>query len=39
MAVSVSGPEARVNWDFVDRAAPIVQRCATALAADLNNQG
>ncbi|GAB2491489.1 IclR family acetate operon transcriptional repressor [Nocardiopsis aegyptia] len=39
MAVSVSGPEARVHWDFVSRAAPIVQRCATALAADLNNQG
>lgn len=38
MAVSISGPEARVGWDFVDKAAPIVQRCATALAIDLNNQ-
>ncbi len=38
MAVSISGPEARVSWDFVDRAAPIVQQCAAALATDLNNQ-
>lgn len=38
MAVSVSGPEARVSWDFVDRAAPIVQKCANVLATDLNNQ-
>ncbi|GAA1443430.1 allantoin degradation transcriptional regulator AllR [Nocardiopsis tropica] len=38
MAVSVSGPEARVSWEFVERAAPIVQHCATMLATDLNNQ-
>ncbi len=38
MAVSISGPEARVSWDFVDRAAPIVRRCAVMLADDLNNQ-
>ncbi|WP_268959389.1 IclR family transcriptional regulator [Nocardiopsis coralli] len=38
MAVSVSGPEARVSWDFVDHAAPIVQQCAESLATDLNNQ-
>ncbi|SHI83469.1 IclR family transcriptional regulator, acetate operon repressor [Nocardiopsis flavescens] len=38
MAVSISGPEARVSWDFVNRAAPIVQRCAATLAGDLNNQ-
>lgn len=38
MAVSVSGPEARVSWEFVERAAPIVQHCAAMLATDLNNQ-
>ncbi|PSL00940.1 IclR family transcriptional regulator [Murinocardiopsis flavida] len=38
MAVSISGPEARVSWDFVERAAPIVQRSAASLAVDLNNQ-
>ncbi|CAM4105240.1 allantoin degradation transcriptional regulator AllR [Nocardiopsis rhodophaea] len=38
MAVSISGPEARVSWDFVERAAPIVQRTAAALAGDLNHQ-
>ena len=38
MAVSVSGPQARVSWEFVDRAAPIVKHCATALATDLTKQ-
>ncbi|WP_460856519.1 IclR family transcriptional regulator [Nocardiopsis coralliicola] len=38
MAVSISGPEARVGWDFVDRAAPIVRAAADSLAGDLNNQ-
>ena len=38
MAVSVSGPQARVSWEFVDHAAPIVQHCATALATDLSKQ-
>ncbi|MFC7329006.1 IclR family transcriptional regulator [Marinactinospora rubrisoli] len=38
MAVSISGPESRMTWAFVERAAPIVQRVAMALACDLNNQ-
>ena len=38
MAVSISGPEARVGWEFVDRAAPIVQHCAKTLATDLSGQ-
>nr|WP_017625189.1 IclR family transcriptional regulator [Nocardiopsis chromatogenes] len=38
MAVSISGPEARVSWDFVEKAAPIVQRTAHSLAGDLNHQ-
>ncbi|GAB3459646.1 allantoin degradation transcriptional regulator AllR [Streptomonospora sediminis] len=38
MAVSISGPEARVSWDFVDRAAPIVRRAALALAGDLDHR-
>ncbi|MDA8372203.1 MAG: IclR family transcriptional regulator [Nocardiopsaceae bacterium] len=38
MAISISGPEARVSWDFVEKAAPIVQRTAVALANDLNHQ-
>ncbi|RNL86248.1 IclR family transcriptional regulator [Halostreptopolyspora alba] len=38
MAISISGPEARVSWDFVDRAAPLVQRVALSLAGDLNNR-
>ncbi len=38
MAVSISGPESRVSWDFVERAAPIVQQAALSLAGDLNNQ-
>lgn len=38
MAVSISGPEARVSWDFVERAAPIVQRSSSSLAVDLNHQ-
>ncbi|WP_193374765.1 MULTISPECIES: IclR family transcriptional regulator [Nocardiopsis] len=38
MAVSISGPEARVSWEFVEKAAPIVQRTAHSLAGDLNHQ-
>ncbi|MDA2802973.1 IclR family transcriptional regulator [Nocardiopsis suaedae] len=38
MAVSISGPEARVSWEFVEKAAPIVQRTAYSLAGDLNHQ-
>ncbi|TDQ52050.1 IclR family transcriptional regulator [Actinorugispora endophytica] len=38
MAVSISGPESRMNWDFVDRAAPIVRRSAVDLAEDLTHQ-
>lgn len=38
MAVSISGPETRVDWEFVDRAAPIVRHCAKALATDLSGQ-
>ncbi|NYI95417.1 IclR family acetate operon transcriptional repressor [Streptomonospora nanhaiensis] len=38
MAVSISGPEARVSWEFVTRAAPIVQRAAAELAADLDHR-
>nr|WP_281203498.1 IclR family transcriptional regulator [Nocardiopsis trehalosi] len=38
MAVSISGPEARVGWGFVERAAPIVRRAAEHLADDLNHQ-
>lgn len=38
MAVSVSGPESRVSWDFVEKAAPIVQRTARTLASDFNHQ-
>nr|WP_285757884.1 IclR family transcriptional regulator [Nocardiopsis ansamitocini] len=39
MAMSISGPESRVSWDFVERAAPIVRRIASSLAADLNHRG
>ena len=38
MAVSISGPEARVSWDFVERAAPIVRRVALQLAGDLDHR-
>ncbi|MBB6122001.1 IclR family transcriptional regulator [Nocardiopsis algeriensis] len=38
MAVSVSGPEARVGRGFVERAAPIVQECAARLAEDLDSR-
>ncbi|MDT0302107.1 IclR family transcriptional regulator [Streptomonospora sp. DSM 45055] len=37
-AVSISGPEARVSWDFVARAAPIVRRTALQLAGDLDHR-
>jgi IclR family acetate operon transcriptional repressor len=36
-AVSVSGPEARVSWELVARAAPLLQRTATALAAEFGH--
>lgn len=36
-AVSVSGPEARVSWELVARVAPLLQRTATALAAELGH--
>lgn len=38
IAVSISGPESRMNWDFVRKAAPILQRAAHSLAADLNHR-
>ncbi|NYE49067.1 IclR family acetate operon transcriptional repressor [Spinactinospora alkalitolerans] len=38
MAVSISGPESRMSWEFVEQAAPIVQRTAVSLAGDLNHQ-
>ncbi|MEV2275092.1 IclR family transcriptional regulator [Nocardiopsis sp. NPDC049922] len=38
MAVSVSGPDRRVTWEFVERAAPLVQEAARTLASDLNHQ-
>ncbi|QBI53321.1 IclR family transcriptional regulator [Streptomonospora litoralis] len=37
-AVSISGPEARVSWDFVERAAPIVRHTALQLAGDLDHR-
>lgn len=36
-AVSVSGPEARVSWELVARAAPLLQRTATALATEFGH--
>jgi IclR family acetate operon transcriptional repressor len=36
-AVSVSGPEARVSWELVAWAAPLLQRTATALAAEFGH--
>ncbi|WP_028647231.1 IclR family transcriptional regulator [Nocardiopsis sp. CNT312] len=38
VAVSVSGPDRRVTWNFVKRAAPLVQEAARALAADLTQR-
>ncbi len=38
MAVSISGPESRMTWDFVAKAAPVVRQAARDLADDLNNQ-
>jgi IclR family transcriptional regulator, acetate operon repressor len=38
VALSISGPESRVTWEVVDRAAPILQRTAVQLAEDLNNR-
>jgi IclR family acetate operon transcriptional repressor len=38
MAISISGPESRMTWDFVAKAAPVVREVARELADDLNNQ-
>ncbi|WP_425567620.1 IclR family transcriptional regulator [Salinactinospora qingdaonensis] len=38
MAVSISGPESRMSWAFIAEAAPVVQRVAADLAADLNRR-
>lgn len=37
VALSISGPETRVTWETVDRAAPILRATAAQLANDLNN--
>ncbi|WP_269134542.1 IclR family transcriptional regulator [Spiractinospora alimapuensis] len=37
-ALSISGPESRVTWEVVRRAAPILQQTARHLAEDLNHR-
>ena len=38
-ALSVSGPEARVTWEAVERIAPLLQQAAEALAGHLSSRG
>lgn len=37
IALSISGPEARVTWDLVQRSAPLLQQTASQLANELRS--